>query len=85
MVPGLQSPLRTKKQLKSHYVYKVDGHQVGVIGIDIKGKTELSSSPSPGTYLLDEVTTAQKYIDELRGKGVERIVLLTHVGLQRDR
>ena len=85
VIPGPQSPLRTNKQLKSHHVYTVDGHRVGVIGIDIKGKTELSSSPSPGTYLLDEVTTAQKYINELRGMGVNKIVLLSHVGLERDR
>lgn len=72
-------------QLKPYHVYTVGGHHVGVIGIDIKGKTELSSSPSPGTYLLDEVTTAQKFIDELHGKGINKIILLSHVGLSKDK
>ena len=86
VVPGETSPLRTKDQLKPYSVYPMaDGQSVGVIGIDIKGKTERSSSPSPGTYLLDEVTTAQHYVDELTAMGVTRIVVLSHVGLWKDK
>ena len=36
-----------------------------------------------GTRLLDEVATAQQYINHLVGMGVNKIVLLTHVGLQQ--
>jgi len=86
VVPGPNSPLRTKELVKPYHVYTVGGQKVGVIGITVKQKTEMSSSPSPGTYLLDEMTTAQKYIDELKdpSMGVNKIILLSHVGLAMD-
>ncbi len=68
--------------------YKIktfEGEQVGIIGIDIAQKTKESSSPSDEITFLDEVATAQKYIDELKTKGVNKIILLTHVGLDKDK
>ena len=47
-------------------------------------QTEQSSSPSHGTTLLEEIPTAQQYIDELKGMGINKIVLLTHVGISKD-
>ncbi|GAM71513.1 5'-nucleotidase [Vibrio sp. JCM 19236] len=65
-------------------VFDVAGHQIGVIGIDISSKTEASSSPSEDTVFLDEVETAQRYIDKLKEDGVEKIVLLTHYTYEND-
>ncbi len=62
-----------------------DGEKVGIIGIDIVGKTKYSSNPSDEIVFSDEVETAQKYIDELTAQGVDKIVLLTHVGLDNDK
>jgi 5'-nucleotidase len=61
-----------------------NGEKVGIVGIDIKNKTEVSSNPSDAITFYDEVTTAQKYIDELTGLDINKIVLLTHVGLDND-
>jgi len=86
VVPGSNSPLRTKNLVKPYHVYTVGGQKVGVVGINVKQKTEMSSSPSHGTYLLDEMTTAQRYIDELKNPsmGVNKIIVLSHVGLAKD-
>lgn len=65
-------------------VYQFGEHQVGVIGIDIGDKTKDSSSPSEDTVFLDEVETAQKYIDKLKSEGVNHIVLLTHYTYEND-
>jgi len=62
-----------------------NGAKVGIIGIDIVGKTKYSSNPSDEVVFKDEVETAQKYIDELQEKGVNKIVLLSHVGLNNDK
>lgn len=62
-----------------------NGAKVGVIGIDIVGKTKYSSNPSDEVVFRDEVETAQKYIDELQEKGINKIVLLSHVGLDNDK
>jgi 5'-nucleotidase len=69
------------------YVIKeyANGEKVGVIGIDTKQKTEESSSPSDQIRFLDEVETAQKYIDELTNQGINKIVLLTHQGYSSDK
>jgi 2',3'-cyclic-nucleotide 2'-phosphodiesterase (5'-nucleotidase family) len=54
-----------------------------VVGIDIMRKTMDSSSPSPGTSLTDEKTAAQAEIDVLVAAGVDKIVLLTHIGYDK--
>jgi len=70
----------------SPYIIKeYDGQKVGVIGIDIKQKTEVSSNPSDEITFLNEKDTAQKYIDELEADGINKIVLLTHQGYTNDK
>ncbi len=67
------------------YVIKeVNGEKVGIIGIDIVGKTKNSSNPSDEITFFNETETAQKYIDELTSLGVDKIVLLTHQGFSND-
>jgi len=80
--PGDTSPLVGK--LKKSITKSVAGEQVGIIGIDIKSKTELSSSPDPGTTLSDERAIAQAEIDALLADGIDKIILLTHIGYNRD-
>jgi 5'-nucleotidase len=58
--------------------------KIGVIGIDIAKKTMESSQPDAGTILLDEKETAQAEIDSLTAQGVNKIVLLTHIGYTND-
>jgi len=84
VVPATNSRLRTENLIMGHHVFTVGGEQVGVVGIDIAQKTMDSSSPSPGTILTDEVTAAQAEIDILKAAGVDKIILLTHVGYWKD-
>lgn len=85
--PQLGTPLAPAAQddyIKPYVVRDVDGVEVGIIGIDIAGKTQNSSRPLPTTLFEDEMLAAQRSIDELRGQGVEHIVLLTHQGYAND-
>ncbi|WLD57484.1 NAD nucleotidase [Salinispirillum sp. LH 10-3-1] len=67
------------------YTIKTFGRQqVGFIGIDIANKTKNSSKPDATTVFLDEVETAQRYIDELTAKGIDKIVLVTHYQYDND-
>ncbi len=67
------------------YSIKYYGDQaVGFIGIDIAMKTKNSSAPDDSTIFLDEVSTAQHYIDILQQQGVNKIVLVTHYQYQND-
>ncbi|WP_406609439.1 NAD nucleotidase [Agarivorans sp. JK6] len=58
--------------------------KVGIIGIDIATKTKNSSSPDATTQFHDETSSAQMYIDELKEKGVNNIILLTHYQYKND-
>ncbi|WP_022850055.1 NAD nucleotidase [Limisalsivibrio acetivorans] len=70
----------------SPYVIKeVDGEKVGIIGLTVKQKTVESSSPSDNLTFLDEAEALQIYVDELQGKGVEMIVVLSHYGYSKTK
>lgn len=56
------------------------GERIGIVGLTIAGKTQNASRPDQGTVLLDELSSAQTEIDRLRGQGIDKIILLTHVG-----
>ena len=82
-----ESPLAPQAQhdyLQPWVVLERGGRRIGIVGIDIAGKTQASSSPDPGTRFLDEAETAQRKIDALAAEGIEHIVLLTHVGYRND-
>lgn len=70
--------------IQPYTLVKREGETIGIIGIDIAGKTKNSSQPDDGTEFLDEATTAQQYIDELTAMGVNKIILLTHYQYQSD-
>ena len=77
------SPL-AEAQIKPFTVIEMGKSSMGVIGITIKNKTEVSSNPDPGTALTDEISAAQSSIDALTALGVEHIMLLTHNQYDRD-
>ncbi|MGI9623237.1 MAG: bifunctional metallophosphatase/5'-nucleotidase [Acidimicrobiales bacterium] len=88
VVPEVGTPLRptAETSLIQPYVIKEfgPGELVGFIGIDIAQKTKVSSSPLESTQFLDEVETAQFYVDELTAQGIENIVLVTHYQYEND-
>lgn len=79
------TPVSATDYIQPYIIKKVGGEEVGMIGIDIANKTKNSSSPDATTEFLDETTTAQQYIDELKAKGVNKIVLLTHYQYENDK
>lgn len=86
--PQIGTPLAQATQndyIQPYIVKEVDGVQVGIIGIDIAGKTQNSSRPLTTTEFEDEVTAARRSIEELQAEGVEHIVLLTHQGYENDK
>ncbi|HSM65349.1 MAG TPA: 5'-nucleotidase C-terminal domain-containing protein [Ilumatobacteraceae bacterium] len=87
VVPEVGTPLAPTNPddfIKPYVIEKIDGQRVGFIGINIAQKTQVSSQPLPTTQFLDEVETAQKYVDELAGMGIDNVVLVTHQGYQND-
>ena len=80
------APSKVDDYLKPYIIKTTkEGVKVGIIGLDIASKTKGSSRPLESTEFLDETTTAQNYINELKLKGIEHIVLLTHYTYDNDK
>ncbi len=69
---------------KPYIIKEIDRQKVGIIGIDVAQKTKVSSRPSDAISFYDEVFRAQKYADELKAQGVNKIILLSHFGFDND-
>lgn len=67
-----------------YIIKKIEGEPVGIIGIDVKKATKDSSRPSSKVTFLDEIETAQKYVDILESMGINKIILLSHYGYNDD-
>ena len=83
VAPGEGSAIE-QGYIQPYTIIKRSGQQIGVVGIDIAGKTKNSSSPDETTQFLDEIKTAQSTINTLTEMGVDKIILLTHYGLSND-
>lgn len=81
--PRAGSPLGSTTIAPSQVLTR-DGAKIGIVGLTVAAKTQGSSRPDAGTVLLDEVSSAQREIDRLRQQGVNKIVLLSHLGYERE-
>ena len=66
-----------------YILIEVGGEQVGVIGLIVEELFNVSS-PSAETGILPVAETAQLMIEELEMDGVNKIILLTHIGYEND-
>ena len=78
------APTAVDDYIQPYLIREIDGERVGIVGIDIAGKTRNSSSPDDTTEFLDETETAQNMINELESQGVNKIILLTHYQYTND-
>ena len=61
-----------------------DGQSIGLVGLTIANKTQQSSSPDPGTVFGDETAAAQQR-STLRAQGVNKIIVMSHIGYDYDK
>jgi 5'-nucleotidase len=87
VVPAIDTPLApdtANDYIQPYAIKEFLGQKVAFIGIDIAQKTSVSSQPLETTQFLDEVETAQRYVDELKALGIDNVVLVTHYGYEND-
>lgn len=73
-----------KGRLTGHIALEVGGGKVGIIGVVAEDTGELSSSGSDVVFQRAE-DYIRSAVAELEGRGVNKIIALTHTGLPRDR
>ncbi|MCD0505069.1 bifunctional metallophosphatase/5'-nucleotidase [Bordetella petrii] len=78
------NPSRAPDWVRPSITVQRDGQSIGLIGLTIANKTQQSSSPDAGTVFTDETEAAQAQIDALRAQGVNKIVLMSHIGYSYD-
>jgi 5'-nucleotidase len=68
----------------SRYIIKdFNGERVGIFGLVLENTANISS-PDTDTIFLPEIETAQTTVAELQELGVNKIIMLSHIGLVRD-
>lgn len=88
IVPQIGTPLRPtadKPYFQAYTIRKVDGVNVAIVGVATDQKTRQSSRPLDSTQFLDAASATQATIDTLRARGVRHIVLLSHLGYDKDK
>ncbi|MBM1556117.1 5'-nucleotidase C-terminal domain-containing protein [Sulfitobacter mediterraneus] len=65
-------------------VLDVGGQSIGIVSVLAEDTVE-TSSPGPSVVFSPAADAAQAEIDRLSGEGVNKIILLTHVGLTADK
>lgn len=86
--PAESSALRllSEDKLVKPYVIKEfdDGDKLGICGITVKVATEQSSFPDEGTTIAEEQESAEACVAELTALGINKILLITHIGYDKD-
>jgi len=66
---------------KPYIIIKHKGIKIGIIGLTtIETVTKATQKNMVGLTILPPEVVAQKYIDEVRGKGAKIVILLSHIG-----
>lgn len=83
---GKTSPLYQTDLVKPYTVMEKEGQKIALIGLTIANKTKNASRPNQDTVFNDEIVTAQKYIDQLKQQGINKIIVQSHLGygLEKD-
>ncbi|TBH20716.1 bifunctional metallophosphatase/5'-nucleotidase [Thermus thermamylovorans] len=80
---GLEREPRLKGLVAPFAVVSVGGERVGVVGLTTPD-TAVISNPGPTVDFLDPYESAQKAVYELLRRGVNKIVVLSHLGYGED-
>jgi 5'-nucleotidase/UDP-sugar diphosphatase len=88
ITPSPASPLMKRPDGSPYFlpflIKTIGGVRVGIFGITVVGKTKNASKPNASTVFEDEVTAAQRTIDQLKAQGVKHIVMMSHIGYEGD-
>lgn len=85
ITPKPESPLyRVKDKIKPYVIKEIDGQKIALLGILKVEKTKNSSMVSDNVEFTDEIDTAKKYVAELTAQGINKIILVSHLGYYND-
>lgn len=78
---GLNSPVADK--FKPYIVKEFGGEKVAIVSV-LATDTDETSSPGDAVLFADEIGYLKEAVKEIEGQGIDKIVLLSHVGYVKD-
>ena len=70
--------------LTPYIIKEIGGEKIGVVSV-LATDTDETSSPGSDVLIIDEISYLQGAVAELAEQDVNKIILLSHVGLNRDK
>lgn len=64
-------------------ILNVGGEKIGVLSV-LTPDTVVTSSPGPNVKIGDDIEYLKEAVARIRGEGVDKVLLLSHVGFNRD-
>ncbi|WP_440981451.1 5'-nucleotidase C-terminal domain-containing protein [Shinella sumterensis] len=80
-VAGADTPIANR--IKGYVVKEIGGEKVAVVSV-LATDTGETSSPGKDVFFEDEITYLKSVIPTIEAEGVNKIILLSHVGYKRD-
>ncbi|WP_017445530.1 bifunctional metallophosphatase/5'-nucleotidase [Gayadomonas joobiniege] len=72
------------KDIHPYIIKKIDGEKIAIIGVLKVEKTKESSLVSDDVEFFDEIETVKQYVKEVTDKGINKIIVLSHLGYDFD-
>ena len=82
--PTAKSPLYGKLD-KPYLIKEINGEQIAIIGVIKIEKTKESSLISDDVEFIDEIEFVKSTVEEVKGQGINKIIVLSHLGYDFDR
>lgn len=70
-------------RIKPYLIKEIGGEQVAILSV-LAADTVETSSPGPSVLILEEIDYLKGAVAEIEAEGVNKIILLSHVGLPMD-
>ena len=65
-------------------IKQIQDKPLAIVGITLDQMAQIAR-PDPDTYFIDAIETTRKTVEHLKSKGVDHIIVLSHLGLDQDR
>lgn len=83
LVKSSSEKLKDNENIYEYIVKSVNGEDVGIFGLVLDNMHSIST-PDEETQFLPMVDTAQRMVDKLKSLGINKIIMVTHIGLKPD-
>ncbi|UUM68099.1 metallophosphoesterase [Aeromonas veronii] len=83
LVKSSSSALKDNQNIHEYIIKEINGESVGIFGLVLDNMHDISS-PDRDTQFQPMIASAQRTVDTLKKKGANKIIMVTHIGLQSD-